>query len=78
MKLLVIFMLFACSLAGHVSLQNSQQCVMDRDVHELLVKMKCELEKSKERLRAFEGEEDYSKAFPYGDGRFKHFNTMII
>ena len=50
-----MFVLFTFCLADDVHPQESRQCVMDKDVHELMMKMKCELVNMKEELRAFKG-----------------------
>ena len=55
MKLPIIIVLFAYSLGHRVSPQDSNKCVMDRDVHELLVKLKCELVTTKEKMKTYEG-----------------------
>ena len=60
MMLIIVLGLLASCLGDNVHPQDSKQCVMDRDVHELLVKMNCELVRTKERLKAFEGRVDYS------------------
>ena len=60
---MIVFVLFAFSLGDDVHPQESRQCAMDKDVHELLVKMKCELVNMKEELRAFKGKCDYSYIF---------------
>ena len=61
MKVIILFVLYAYSLGDNVHPQSSKQCVMDEDVHELLVKLKCELVNTRQRLQAFEGEVHYDK-----------------
>ena len=58
MFVIVVILCFAFSLGDDVHPQESRQCVMDKDVHELMIKMKCELVNMKEKLRAFEGKVD--------------------
>ena len=52
----VLIMLLVCSPAQEVHPQMSQKCVtMDLDFREEMMKIKCELAKTKERLRLLEG-----------------------
>ena len=63
MIVIIVFVLFTFSLGDDVHPQDSRQCVMDRDVHELMMKMKCELVNMKEELRAFKSKVDYNYIF---------------
>ena len=54
MIVIIVFVLFTFSLGEDVHPQESRQCVMDKDVHELLIKMKCELVNMKQQVRALE------------------------
>ena len=61
MIVIIVVLLLAFCRGYNVHPQQSNQCVMDNDVHELLMKMKSELVIMKEKLRAFEafqGKED--------------------
>ena len=74
MRVLILFVLFAYSFGRKVHPQNSKQCVMNEDVHELLVKLKCELVNTRRKLQAFEGKIHYNKII-LNKGR--HFLTVL-
>ena len=80
MIVIIVILLFTFSLGDNVHPQHSKQCLLDTDVHELLMKMKCELVNMKEKLRAFEGKVDYNYIFLNNDIHFKIFlcNSVII
>ena len=60
-----MLLLFLFNVANKQDPQNSKQCAKDADINELLVKLKSELEETKEKLRTFEGEVDISEKNNY-------------
>ena len=63
-------MLFTFCLGDNV---HPQQCVMDMDVYELLMKIKCELVNMKEKFMAFEGKVEYNCIFVMKTSTLKTF-----
>ena len=63
MIVIIVILLFTFSLGDDIHPQQSKKCVIDTDVHELLMKLKCELAIMKEKVRtlkAFKGKLDYN------------------
>ena len=55
--------MFAYSFGENMDSQNSNQCIVNTDMHVMLTKLNCALVQTREKMKFFEGKVDYNEIY---------------
>ena len=55
--------MFAYSFGENMDPQNSNQCIVNTDMHVMLTKLNCALVQTREKMKFFEGKVDHNEIY---------------